>query len=104
MPRAPSSIRAADLDDAKTCNNTATNNGNFNGTTSGLSLAPFMGNGTFNLSAALTSALLPRITPDNGTGFADNSTFNGTLDDGWSWQRFGRLYLRCALPGPSPSR
>jgi hypothetical protein len=70
--------------DEKTCSNTAANNGNFNGTVSGLSLAPFLGTGTFNLTASLISKLLPRVSPDNGTGFADNSTMDGTLDSNWA--------------------
>jgi hypothetical protein len=68
------------------CNNVAPNNGiNFNGT-AGLAapLASFVGLGTFDLTAKLTSALAPRIDPDNGTGFADNNTIDGALNANWS--------------------
>jgi len=58
--------------------------GSFNGSTSGLTLAPFMGSGNFDLTAALTSALMPRVSPDNGTNFADNATMDGTLSSNWA--------------------
>jgi hypothetical protein len=58
--------------------------GNFNGTTSGLSLAPFIGAGSYNLTVGLSSVLAPRISPDNGTSFADNATMNGTFDTNWA--------------------
>jgi hypothetical protein len=58
--------------------------GSFNGTTSGLFLAPFIRPGTFDLTAGLSSALAPRISPDNGTGFDDNATMDGTLDSNWA--------------------
>jgi hypothetical protein len=57
--------------------------GNFDGTISP-SLASFIGAGTFNLTVALSSALAPRIDPDNGTSFADNVTMDGTLDSNWA--------------------
>lgn len=47
-------------------------------------LASFIGSGTFDLRATLSSALTPRISPDNGSAFADNSTFGGTLDATWN--------------------
>lgn len=48
------------------------------------SLASFIGPGTYDLTATLNSALTPRISPDNGTSFADNSTFSGTLTATWN--------------------
>jgi hypothetical protein len=71
--------------------------GNFDGSTSGLSLAPFIGLGTFDLTAALSSALAPRIIPDNGTGFADNATMDGTLDSNWA----GRVSVVYAYDAPA---
>jgi hypothetical protein len=60
----------------------------FNSLPTGLSLAAalgsFVGAGTYDLTATLNSALAPRISPDNGTGFADNTTFSGTLDATWN--------------------
>jgi hypothetical protein len=50
----------------------------------GLTTASFIGPGMFTLSANLTSALAPRIDPDNGTGFADNATFMGMLTSLWN--------------------
>ena len=47
-------------------------------------LSFFMGSGSFDLTASLSSSLMPRISPANGTDFAANSTFGGTLDSGWS--------------------
>ena len=47
-------------------------------------LASFIGSGTFDLTATISSVLTPRIEPDNGTAFADNSTFGGTLDATWN--------------------
>ncbi|HTN70635.1 MAG TPA: choice-of-anchor E domain-containing protein [Methylomirabilota bacterium] len=73
-------------DPGKTCESgPQSNNNTFNGT-AGLAapLTSFNGPGTYDLTAALTSALAPRITPDNGTSFADNSTFDGTLNANWS--------------------
>lgn len=58
--------------------------GNFNGSTTGLTLAPFMGAGTFDLTAALVAALAPRVSPDNGTNFADNATMDGTFSSSWA--------------------
>ena len=87
----------AHVTDAATCNDTAANNGVFNGTISGLPLAPFLGNGTFNLTAGLTSILMPRVNPDNGTGFADNSTLDGTLDSNW----LGRVQVVYTYDAPS---
>ena len=60
------------------------NNGNFNGTASGGPLASFVGSGSFNLTATLLSDLAPRVSPDNGTGYADNATFDGSLDSAWN--------------------
>jgi hypothetical protein len=63
------------------------NNNTFNNL-AGVGLAApvtsFNGPGTYDLTATLTSALAPRITPDNGTSFADNTTFDGTLNN-TSW-------------------
>jgi hypothetical protein len=61
----------------------------FDSLPTGLSLAPgapgsFVGAGTYDLTATLNSILTPRISPDNGTGFADNTTFSGTLDATWN--------------------
>ena len=53
-------------------------------TLSGSPASAFIGNGMFDLTASLTSSLAPSISPDNGTHFADNSTFNGSLDGEWS--------------------
>jgi hypothetical protein len=50
----------------------------------GLTTTSFIGPGMFTLTANLTSALAPRIDPDNGTGFADNATFMGMLTSLWS--------------------
>lgn len=47
-------------------------------------VASFVGSGTYNLTATLSSVLTPRISPDNGTAFADNSTFGGALDATWN--------------------
>ena len=47
-------------------------------------VASFVGSGTYDLTATLSSVLTPRISPDNGTAFADNSTFGGTLDATWN--------------------
>jgi hypothetical protein len=67
------------------CNNTTPNNGNSfpspspgNLTVIG-ALASFIGSGTYDLTATLTGALAPRISPDNGTDFADNTTFTGSI-------------------------
>jgi len=67
------------------CSSSQPSTSNFNGT-AGLAspLSSFQGAGTFDLTATLTSALAPRVTPDNGTGFADNSTLDGTLNANWS--------------------
>jgi len=50
-------------------------------------ITSFVGAGTFDLAATLDSALAPKIFldngTDNGTKFADNSTFSGTLDATW---------------------
>ena len=61
------------------------NNNDFSRTASlALPLTSFSGPGTFDLVATLSSALAPRIFPDNDTGnFADNSTFTGTLTHRW---------------------
>ena len=48
------------------------------------SVSSFVGSGTYDLTATLNSVLTPRIDPDNGTGFGDNSTFNGTLEATWN--------------------
>ena len=64
------------------------NNNVFNGTASlAAMLASFSGSGTYNLTATLSSALAPRVDPDNETnpnGFADNSTFDGALTHSWA--------------------
>ena len=49
-----------------------------------LSTASFMGPGSFDVTATLSSALTPRVDPDNGSGFADNATFSGLLSSLWS--------------------
>jgi len=70
------------------CTNTQPDDGiGFDTPPGGVGLAPlasFIGSGTFNLTATLNSALTPRISPDNGSAFADNSTFGGTLDATWN--------------------
>jgi hypothetical protein len=68
---------------------TQSDNGvNFNSPPGGFSpVAPvssFVGSGTYALTATLNSGLTPRIDPDNGTGFGDNSTYSGTLDATWN--------------------
>lgn len=68
----------------QTCADTESKNGSFDVTFSGLSLLPFQGSGTFDLLAKLTGSVQPAVLPDNGTGFADNSTFDGALDGLWS--------------------
>ncbi len=65
------------------CGNSTTNNFFFDGTAVTGAHSSFGGPGTFDLTAALSSTLAPRVTPDNGTGFADNATFNGTLNADW---------------------
>ena len=48
-------------------------------------LAFFTGAGTYDLTATVQSLLGPRISPDNGTDFADNTTFSGSLTSvSWS--------------------
>lgn len=67
------------------CTDSTTDNTDFSGTAS-LAGAPSTFNAppaTFNLTVALSSTLAPRVSPDNGTGFADNATFSGTLDATW---------------------
>jgi len=78
----------ADVDEVCGSGN-VTNNGTFNnlggvGFAAGVQLADFNGPGSFNLTATLSSALAPRISPDNTTFFADNSSFNGALDANWN--------------------
>jgi hypothetical protein len=88
-PQAFSASCEADPGDGCTSGPTLNNN-NFNNTAGvGLAapLASFRndnGPPTYDLTATLTSALAPRITPDNGTSFADDTTFDGTLDN-TSW-------------------
>jgi len=65
------------------CNDFTTNNVAFSGTAVTGALSSFNGPGTFDLTAALSSTLAPRVTPDNGTGFADNATFSGSLNANW---------------------
>jgi len=65
------------------CNDSTLNNLAFGGTAVAGALSLFNGPGTFDLTAALSSTLAPRVTPDNGTGFADNATFSGTLNANW---------------------
>ncbi|GEM_PF-2290006 len=68
------------------CNNSQPTNNNDFSDTAGLAVpvSSFSGAGTFDLTATLSSALAPRISPDNGTGFSDNATFTGTLTHHWS--------------------
>ena len=54
------------------------------GGVSGLSTASFIGPGFFDVTATLSSALSPRVDPDNGSGYADNATFMGFLTSLWS--------------------
>jgi hypothetical protein len=76
---------SSDVTPPGTCSNqTATASGSFgNSGISPLTLGNFIGSGVFNLTATLSSTLSPAVSPDNGTGFADNATFNGTLDSNW---------------------
>lgn len=62
----------------------ATAPGPFNATTSGLTLAPFIGTGQFDLTASISSALTPRTSPDNGSSFADNASMSGSLLSDWA--------------------
>lgn len=39
----------------------------------------FTGTGTLSLEAQLFASLTGRVSPDNGTGYADNATFTGVL-------------------------
>ncbi len=73
-------------DEEASCSDTPPlNTSNFNGT-AGLAspLSSFQGPGTYDLTATLASALAPRVSPDNGTSFADNSTMDGTLNANWN--------------------
>ena len=76
---------SSDVTPPGTCSNqTATASGSFgNSGISPLTLGNFIGSGVFNLTATLSRTLSPAVSPDNGTGFADNATFNGTLDSNW---------------------
>jgi hypothetical protein len=84
-----------------------TNNGTFNnlggvGFAAGVQVADFIGPGSFNLTATLSSALAPRIFPDNET-FADNSSFNGALDANWNGNvSVEYIYDPFATPVPEP--
>jgi hypothetical protein len=76
-----------DNGDPGTCNSgpQTSNNNDFSEPASLVAaLSAFSGAGTFDLTATISSALAPRVTPDNGTGFADNATFNGSLIHNWS--------------------
>lgn len=44
-------------------------------------LAAFIGSGSFDLTASLSSALAPRTLPDNGTGFIDNASMEGLMSN-----------------------
>jgi hypothetical protein len=84
-PQPAPSAECANVGSGGTCSNqTATASGSFgNSGISPLTLGNFIGSGVFNLTATLSSTLSPAVSPDNGTGFADNATFNGTLDSNW---------------------
>jgi hypothetical protein len=67
------------------CNDSTTDTTDFSGT-AGLAGAPSTFNAppaTFDLTVALSSTLAPRVTPDNGTSFAGDSTFSGALNANW---------------------
>lgn len=63
---------------------TVSNTGNFNATPVAGALNPFVGTGTFDLTATLLSDLAPKTTPDNGSGFVDNASFEGSLLSRWN--------------------
>jgi hypothetical protein len=83
------------------CSKSATiSDASFQASTTASSLAAFIGSGNINLSASLADALSARVTPDNGTGYADNATMTGALDSAWS----GNVtvsYTYDAAPTPS---
>jgi hypothetical protein len=68
------------------CSDPDTASGAFAQAPLGLSpLAAFIGPGTFDVTASLDwTALLLRISPDNGTNYADNTTITGNLTAGWA--------------------
>lgn len=65
------------------CGDIASVTGTLDGLVDPLSMSAFIGTGTFALTATLSDTLSPRVNPDNGTGFADNATFQGTLAGDW---------------------
>ena len=91
-----------------TCNDSQSSNNNaFNGAASLTEpLASFSGFGTFALTAAMSSALAPRVNPDNMTNpgsFADNATFNGSLVHNWSGSvKVEYTYDPFVTPVPEP--
>src|SRR5262245_1384577 len=90
-----------------TCSNTATQPVTAFNTSSAINLPPlssFIGTGTFILTATLASAINPKEPSDNGTNFADNATFAGTLSNNWAGNVAVRfIYEKGATTGvPEP--
>ena len=84
-----------------TCSDNQSISGNFNSSISGASLAPFIGSGNLALTAELSDTLAPRVAPDNGTGYSDNATMEGTLIGSWDGS-VSVAYTYDVPPTPAP--